>query len=102
MKITQENTNNLQAVLKVVVSPEDYQDKVDKVLKDYRKNAEIPGFRKGKTPMGMIVKKYRTPVLVDEVNKMLQSELYKYISDEKGKSIRFSNASKRSKSRLGK
>ena len=85
MKITQENTNNLQAILKVVVSPEDYQEKVDKVLKDYRKNAEIPGFRKGKTPMGMIVKKYRTPVLVDEVNKMLQSELYKYISDEKVK-----------------
>ena len=46
MKITQENTNNLQAELKVVVSPEDYQEKVDKVLKDYRKNAEIPGFRK--------------------------------------------------------
>ncbi|MAO71952.1 MAG: trigger factor [Flavobacteriales bacterium] len=85
MKITQENTNNLQAELKVVVSPEDYQEKVDKVLKDYRKNAEIPGFRKGKAPMGMIVKKYRTPVLVDEVNKMLQSELYKYISDEKVK-----------------
>ena len=82
MKITQEKTNKLQAVLKVVVSPEDYQEKVDKVLKDYRKNAEIPGFRKGKTPMGMIVKKYRTPVLVDEVNKMLQNELYKYISDE--------------------
>lgn len=85
MKITQENTSNLQAVLKVVVSPEDYQEKVDKVLKDYKKNAEIPGFRKGKTPMGMIVKQYRTPVLVDEVNKMLQSELYKYISDEKVK-----------------
>ena len=92
MKITQENTNNLQAVLKVVVTPEDYQEKVDKVLKDYRKNAEIPGFRKGKTPMGMIVKQYRIPVLVDEVNKILQKELYKYISDE-SKSIRFSNAS---------
>jgi len=85
MKITQENTNNLQAVLKVVVSPEDYQEKVDKVLKDYKKNAEIPGFRKGKTPMGMIVKQYRIPVLVDEVNKILQNELYKYISDEKVK-----------------
>ncbi|MGY8987935.1 MAG: trigger factor [Flavobacteriales bacterium] len=85
MKITQENTNNLQAVLKVVVIPEDYQEKVDKVLKDYRKNAEIPGFRKGKTPMGMIKKQYATPVLVDEVNKILQNELYKYISDEKVK-----------------
>ena len=85
MKITQENTNNLQAVLKVVVTPEDYQEKVDKILKDYKKNAEIPGFRKGKTPMGMIVKQYRIPVLVDEVNKILQNELYKYISDEKVK-----------------
>ena len=79
MKITQENTNNLQAVLKVVVSPDDYQEKVDKVLKDYRKNDEIPGFRKGKTPIGMIVKKYRTPVLVDEVNKMLIRIIQIYI-----------------------
>ena len=85
MKITQENTSNLQALLKVVVTPEDYQQKVDKILKDYRKNTEIPGFRKGKVPMGIIIKKYRIPVLVDEVNKILQSELYKYISDEKVK-----------------
>ena len=84
MKITQENTNNLQAVLKVVVSPEDYQEKVDKVLKDYRKNTRFQDSER-KNSMGMIVKKYRTPVLVDEVNKMLQSELYKYISDEKVK-----------------
>ena len=85
MKITQENTNSLEAVLKVVVTPEDYQEKVDKVLKYYRKNAEIPGFRKGKVPAGIIKKQYATPVLVDEVNKLLQNELYKYISDEKVK-----------------
>ena len=85
MKITQENTSDLQALLKVEVTPEDYQQKVDKILKDYRKNTEIPGFRKGKVPMGIITKKYRIPVLVDEVNKILQSELYKYISDEKVK-----------------
>ena len=85
MKITQENTSDLQALLKVEVTPEDYQQKVDKILKDYRKNTEIPGFRKGKVPMGIIIKKYRIPVLVDEVNKILQSELYKYISDEKVK-----------------
>ena len=82
MKITQENTNKLHTLLKAVVGPEDYQEKVEKVLKNYKKNVEIPGFRKGKTPMGIIVKKYRIPVLVDEVNKMLQNELYKYISDE--------------------
>ena len=83
MKITQNNINDLQAELKVVITPEDYQDKVDKVLKDYRKNAEIPGFRKGKVPMSVINKKYRIPVLVDEVNKLLQEDLYKYISSEK-------------------
>jgi len=85
MKITQNNINDLQAELKVVITPEDYQDKVDKVLKDYRKNAEIPGFRKGKVPMSVINKKYRIPVLVDEVNKLLQEDLYKYISSEKVK-----------------
>ncbi len=85
MKITQNNINDLQAELKVVITPEDYQDKVNKVLKDYKKNAEIPGFRKGKVPMSVINKKYRIPILVDEVNKMLQEDLYKYISGEKVK-----------------
>ena len=80
MKITQNNINDLQAELKVVITPEDYQEKVDKELKNYRKNAEIPGFRKGKVPMSVINKKYRIPVLVDEVNKLLQEDLYKYIS----------------------
>jgi len=83
MKITQSNINDLQAELKVVITPEDYQEKVDKELKNYRKNAEIPGFRKGKVPMSVINKKYRIPVLVDEVNKLLQEDLYKYISSEK-------------------
>ena len=85
MKITQNNINDLEAELKVIIKPEDYQDKVDKVLRDYKKNAQIPGFRKGKVPMSVINRKYRTPVLVDEVNKMLQQDLYKYISDEKVK-----------------
>ena len=85
MKITQNNINDLQAELKVVITPEDYQEKVDKELKNYRKNAEIPGFRKGKVPMSVINKKYRTPVLVDQVNKLLQEDLYKYISSEKVK-----------------
>jgi len=85
MKITQNNINDLQAELKVVITPEDYQEKVDKELKNYRKNAEIPGFRKGKVPMSVINKKYRIPVLVDQVNKLLQEDLYKYISSEKVK-----------------
>ena len=85
MKITQKNINDLQAELKVVITPEDYQEKVDKELKNYRKNAEIPGFRKGKVPMSVINKKYRIPILVDQVNKLLQEDLYKYISSEKVK-----------------
>ena len=85
MKITQNNINDLQAELKVVITPEDYQEKVDKELKNYRKNAEIPGFRKGKVPMSVINKKYRIPVLVDQVNKLLQEDLYKYIASEKVK-----------------
>jgi trigger factor len=85
MKITKTNINDLQASLKVVVTPEDYQEKVDKILTDYRKTAEVPGFRKGKIPKGMIKKKYGTAVLVDEVNKLLQEELYKYITEEKVK-----------------
>ncbi|MDG1718885.1 MAG: trigger factor [Flavobacteriales bacterium] len=85
MKITQNNINDLQAELVVVITPEDYQEKVDKELKNYRKNAEIPGFRKGKVPMSVINKKYRVSVLVDQVNKLLQEDLYKYISSEKVK-----------------
>ena len=71
------------ATITVDVVANDYTEKVDKVLKDYRKTAEVPGFRKGKTPMGIINKKYRTSVVVEEVNKLLQDELYKHITEEK-------------------
>jgi trigger factor len=71
------------ATITVEVKAADYSERVEKVLKDYRKTAEVPGFRKGKTPMGIINKKYRTSVIVEEVNKMLQDELYKHITAEK-------------------
>ena len=83
MKITQSKAKDLMATISVEVVAKDYNDKVDKVLKDYRKSAVIPGFRKGKTPMGIINKKYRTSVVVEEVNKLIQDELYKYITKEK-------------------
>jgi trigger factor len=83
MKLTQSKAKNLMATITVEVVEADYSEKVDKVLKDYRKTADVPGFRKGKTPMGIINKKYRTSVLVEEVNKLLQDELYKHISTEK-------------------
>ena len=83
MKITQSKAKDLMATITVEVVVADYSEKVDKVLKDYRKTADVPGFRKGKTPMAIINKKYRTSVIVEEVNKLLQDELYKHISAEK-------------------
>ena len=83
MKLTQSKAKDLMATITVEVAAADYTEKVDKVLKDYRKTADVPGFRKGKTPMAIINKKYRTSVIVEEVNKLLQDELYKHISAEK-------------------
>ena len=83
MKLTQSKAKDLMATITVEVKAADYSERVEKVLKDYRKTAEVPGFRKGKTPMGIINKKYRTSVIVEEVNKMLQDALYKHITAEK-------------------
>ena len=83
MNITKEQIDELNAVLKVAITKEDYQDKVEKILKDYRRNANIPGFRKGQVPMGLIKKQYGRAVLVDEVNKLLQDNLNKYLIEEK-------------------
>ncbi|WP_416439881.1 trigger factor [Leeuwenhoekiella sp. A16] len=83
MNITRENIDELNAVLKVDIAKTDYSGKVEKVLKDYRKSANIPGFRKGHVPMGLVQKQYGKAVLVDEVNKLLQDALQKYLTEEK-------------------
>ena len=83
MNITRENIDELNAVVKVDIAKEDYSDKVEKILTDYRKSANIPGFRKGHVPMGMVKKQYGKAVLVDEVNKLLQDALGKYLTEEK-------------------
>ena len=83
MNITRENVDALNAVVKVDIAKEDYSDKVEKILVDYRKTANIPGFRKGHVPMGMVKKQYGKAVLVDEVNKLLQDALNKYLTEEK-------------------
>ncbi|WP_339755981.1 trigger factor [uncultured Winogradskyella sp.] len=83
MNITRENIDALNAVVKVDIAKEDYSDKVEKILIDYRKSANIPGFRKGHVPMGMVKKQYGKAVLVDEVNKLLQDALGKYLVEEK-------------------
>jgi len=83
MNITRENIDTLNAVVKVDITKADYSDKVAKILADYRKTANIPGFRKGHVPMGMVKKQYGKAVLVDEVNKLLQDALNKYLTEEK-------------------
>merc|ERR1712110_236496 len=69
--------------VKVDIVTEDYQEKVTEVLNDYRKKANIPGFRKGHVPMGMVKKQYGKSVMIDEVNKLLQDSLNKFITEEK-------------------
>ena len=83
MNITRENIDELNAVVKVDITKGDYSDKVEQILADYRKTANIPGFRKGHVPMGMVKKQYGKAVLIDEVNKLLQDALNKYLTEEK-------------------
>ena len=79
MNITRTNVDTLNAVVTVAVSKNDYAAKVEKVLADYRKNASIPGFRKGAVPMSLIQKQYGKAVLLEEVNKVLQENLNRYL-----------------------
>lgn len=83
MNITQNNIDDLNAVLTVIIEKEDYQEKVEKVLKDYRKNATIKGFRKGQVPMSFIKKQYEKAVIFDEVNQLLQQGINEHIQKEK-------------------
>ncbi len=83
MQITKEQIDALNAVVTVAITKEDYSEKVEEILKNYRKQANIPGFRKGQVPMGLIKKQYGKAVLVDEVNKLLQDNLNKYLTEEK-------------------
>ena len=83
MNITRENIDALNAVVKVDIAKEDYSNKVEEILNNYRKTANIPGFRKGHVPYQMVKKQYGKAVLVDEVNKLLQDALNKYLNEEK-------------------
>lgn len=83
MNITRNNVDALNAVVTVEIAKDDYAPQVEKVLKNYSKTATIPGFRKGAVPFGMIKKQYGKAVLLEEVNKVLQENLNKYLQDEK-------------------
>ena len=83
MNITKEQVDALNAVVTVTITKDDYKQQVEKVMADYRKNASIPGFRKGAVPMSLIQKQYGKPVLLEEVNKLLQSSLNNFLAKEK-------------------
>jgi len=83
MNITKENIDDLNAVLKVKIEKSDYEDKVENVLKDYRKKASIKGFRPGMVPIGLIKKMYGRAVQIDEINKVVTENIQKYLTDEK-------------------
>lgn len=83
MEITRETTGDLTATIKMVISPADHSESVNKILKDYQRKANVPGFRPGHVPFGMIKKLYGNAVFADEVNKLVSDKLHQYIVDEK-------------------
>ena len=81
MKVSHEVSEDLSGVLKVNIDAVDYADKVTRTLKDYRKKADMPGFRKGHVPMGMIKKMYGNNLIGQEINTILSTEIDKYIKE---------------------
>ena len=83
MNITFEAPDKVNGLMTITLENADYQGEVDKTLKDYRKRANVPGFRPGQVPMGIIKRQYGTAVKVDVVNKMLGEKLYEYVHENK-------------------
>lgn len=83
MNITQEKIDDLNTLVKIKLVPEDYEENVNKRLKEYRKKARIPGFRPGNVPMGVVKKMAGKGTLVEEVNKLLSNSIYNYIVENK-------------------
>ena len=81
MKIAFENPDKVNGLLTLTVEEADYKENVEKTLKNYRKKANIPGFRPGMAPMGMIKRQFGTSVKVDEINKLLGDQIYKYVKE---------------------
>lgn len=87
MKISFENPDKVNGLLTLTVETADFQDRVEKTLKNYRKKANVPGFRPGMVPMGMIKKQFGEAVKAEEINKLIGEEIYKYINDNKIKML---------------
>lgn len=83
MNIIKENIDDQNALLKVEIKKADYEENVEKVLRDYRKKANIKGFRPGMVPIGLVKKMYGKAVQLDEINKLISENIHKYLHDEK-------------------
>jgi len=83
MNITQENTGDLSATIKVELTPEDYSEKVKHSLTEMQKKANMPGFRPGKVPFGLVKKMYGKSAMAEEVNKIITDSLNNYIKENK-------------------
>ncbi|MCI6550130.1 MAG: trigger factor [Prevotella sp.] len=83
MKISFENPDKINGLLTLTVEEADFKEDVEKTLKDYRKKANLPGFRPGMVPMGMIKRQYGPAVKVDVINKLVGEQIYKYMQDNK-------------------
>ena len=83
MKISFENPDVVNGLLTITVEEADYKDDVEKALKDYRKRANVPGFRPGQVPMGMIKRQFGSSAKMDVINKFIGNQVYKYVQDNK-------------------
>ena len=83
MQISRKEIDPLNSIITIKLQKKDFSSKVDDVLKNYRKKANIPGFRKGFVPMGLVKKQYQNAVTAEEVNKILQDKLNNFLKDEK-------------------
>ena len=81
MKIQFESADKVNGLMTLTVEEADYKENVEKTLKDYRKKANIPGFRPGMVPMGLIKRQFGTSVKVDVINKALGEQIYKYVRE---------------------
>jgi trigger factor len=83
MNITQEKVDDLNAIVKITIAPEDYTPKVEKALKEQAKKATLPGFRKGMVPVAHMKRMYGKSILVEEINNTLNETLSKHLTDNK-------------------
>ena len=81
MKISEKKSKQNTYIINLIIEKKDYIEKVNSTIKNYRKKVNIPGFRKGNVPVGLIKKQYGAAVKVDEINKIVQNEISKYISE---------------------